>query len=57
MIPERAVKETNGKKQVQILENGKPADREVKTGMKGDGGMVEIVSGLKEGEKVVTSTK
>ena len=57
MIPERSIKETNGKKQVQILENGKPADREVKTGMKGDGGMVEVISGLQENELVITSTK
>jgi len=42
---------------VQVLENGKPADREVKTGMKGDEGMVEIAGGLKEGEQVVTSAK
>lgn len=57
MIPERAVKETGGKKIIQVLENKKPADREVKTGMKGDGGMIEIVSGLKENELVITSTK
>lgn len=57
IIPERAIKETNGKKQVQILEDGKPVDREVKTGMKGDGGMVEIVNGLNEREIVITSTK
>ncbi|OGI26451.1 MAG: hypothetical protein A3J76_00660 [Candidatus Moranbacteria bacterium RBG_13_45_13] len=56
-IPERAIKETNGKKQVQILENGKPVDREVKTGMKGDGGMVEVTNGLEGGELVITSTK
>jgi len=57
MIPERAVKDANGKKQVQVLENGKPADREVKTGMKGDGGMIEVTSGLSGGEQVITSTK
>ena len=57
MILERAVKEANGKKQVQVLENKKPADREVKTGMKGDGGMVEILSGLSGGEMVITSIK
>lgn len=57
MVPERAVKETNGKKQVQVLENGKPAEREVTLGMKGDEGMVEITSGLKENELVITSTK
>ena len=56
-IQERAIKDVDGKKIVQILEKGKPVDREVKTGAKGDGGMIEIVSGLKEGEQVITSTK
>lgn len=56
-IPERAVKDVNGKKQVQLLENKKPVDREVVLGIKGDEGMVEIISGLKEGEQVITSTK
>jgi HlyD family secretion protein len=56
-VPERAVKEANGKKTVQILENKKPVEREVKTGMKGDGGMIEIFSGLNGGEMVITSTK
>ncbi len=57
MIPERAVKNVNGKNIVQILEKGKPIDREVNLGMKGDEGMVEILSGLNEGETVITSTK
>jgi len=56
-IPQRAVQDSNGKKIVQILENGKPADREVKLGLEGDGGMVEILSGLQEGEVVITTTK
>jgi len=57
IIPERAVKDVDGKKVVQVLENGKPVDREVKLGMKGDGGMVEVTSGLDEREVVITSTK
>ena len=56
-IPERALKDVEGKKFVQILENKKASEREVKTGMKGDGGMIEVVSGLREGEQVITSTK
>lgn len=56
-IQERAIKDVNGKKMVQILEKEKPADREVKTGIKGDGGMIEVTSGVKEGELVITSTK
>jgi HlyD family secretion protein len=57
LIPERSIKETSGKKMVQVLESGKPVDREVTTGMKGDGGMIEITSGLQEGDMVITSTK
>ena len=56
-IPQRAVQDTNGKKIVQVLENGKPVDREVKLGLEGDGGLVEIVSGLSEGDQVITSIK
>jgi hypothetical protein len=57
MIQERAIKDIDGKKIVQILEKGNPVEKEVKTGAKGDGGMIEIVFGLKEGELVITSTK
>lgn len=54
-VPSAAVKREGGKKYVYILkENGRPARREVKTGWK-DGPFIEIISGLKEGEVVVTS--
>jgi len=56
-IPQRAVQDSGGKKTVQILENGKPVDHEVKLGLEGDGGLVEILSGLNEGYLVITSTK
>jgi RND family efflux transporter MFP subunit len=56
-IQERAIKDVNGKKIIKILEKGKPVDREVKTGIKGDGGMIEVISGVKEGDQVITSTK
>lgn len=58
IIPERAVKEENGREMVEILlPENQIEKREVVTGMKGDEGMVEIVSGLKVGEKVVTFAK
>ncbi|MFA6215357.1 MAG: HlyD family efflux transporter periplasmic adaptor subunit [Patescibacteria group bacterium] len=53
-IPLRAVKEENGKKIVQILENDNPKTVEVILGLKGDEGMVEVRSGLIEGQKVIT---
>lgn len=56
-IPQRAVQDKDGKKIAQVLEGGKPVDREVRLGLEGDGGMVEITSGLNEGDLVITSTK
>jgi HlyD family secretion protein len=56
-IPQRAVSNEGGKDSVQILENGKPVERAVTLGLEGDGGMVEVKSGLKEGDLVITSTK
>lgn len=58
--PMRAVKTENGQKYVEVLKDEKNAVTEkvnVTTGMEGDDGMVEIKSGLKGGEKVVTLTK
>lgn len=61
-IPMRAIKTENGTKYVEILIDEKQGTTEkvnVTTGMEGDDGMVEIKSGLKGGEKVITlaSTK
>ncbi len=58
MIPERAVKTENGVKMVEILlAENKTRKVEVKTGLKGDSGMIEIISGINEGDKVVTFSK
>ncbi|MCX6766378.1 MAG: efflux RND transporter periplasmic adaptor subunit [Candidatus Moranbacteria bacterium] len=54
-IPERTAKDQNGQKIVQVLTGGKPEDRVVKLGLSGDNGMVEITSGLNEGDQVITS--
>lgn len=58
MIPLRAIKTRGGEKFVDIL-RGDNTIQEVKitTGLEGDGGMIEVKSGLKEGESVVTFTK
>lgn len=60
VVPQRAVSESeDGKvKTVEVLlEENKIQKREVKTGLKGDDGEIEIVSGLNEGEEVVTLKK
>ena len=57
-IPERAVENENGAKIVQILlESGEVKKVEVKTGLRGDDGNIEIISGLKEGDEVVVFTE
>nr|CAA9288903.1 Probable Co/Zn/Cd efflux system membrane fusion protein [uncultured Armatimonadetes bacterium] len=55
VVPSRAVKDQRGKKTVEVLVGGKPQAREVRTGLETND-QVEIVSGLEEGEKVVTQT-
>ena len=54
IIPQRALKEKDGKKTVDILANGKPQTMAVELGLKGDEGLIELKSGLNEGDKVIT---
>lgn len=54
-VPPRAVKDQRGRKTVEVLVDGKPETREVKTGLETNEA-IEIVSGVNEGEKVVTQT-
>ncbi|MFA5021565.1 MAG: HlyD family efflux transporter periplasmic adaptor subunit [Patescibacteria group bacterium] len=56
VIPLRAVKEQDGKKTVQILENSLPKTVEVQLGLKGDEGLVEVKTGLVQGQSVITYT-
>lgn len=62
-IPQRAVKirsTTLGEvpsKYVEILVNGQLQEKDIAIGLRGDNGLVEITSGLSEGESVVTFKK
>lgn len=57
-VPQRAVIFTDGRRIVRILNNtGTVEEREVETGIIGNRGLIEIVSGLQEGERVVTSVR
>jgi len=57
-ISARAIKtDNNGTKTVRVLVNGLAQDTPVQTGLRGDNGLVEIVSGLNEGQEVVVGTK
>lgn len=56
-IPERVIK-TNGHKTIDILlPDNIVKTVDVTTGLRGDDGMIEITSGLNEGNKVITFTK
>jgi HlyD family secretion protein len=56
-VPQRAIFEKEGKKFVRIIEGENLKEIEVQTGLKGVRGEIEIISGLKEGDKVVTFLK
>ena len=55
-IPQRAVISQNGDKTVKILENGKTREAAVKVGIVAEGN-IEILSGINEGEEVITYTR
>jgi len=57
ILPQRAVLERNGKKFVRVPEDSTFKEIEVQTGLRGSGGEIEIISGLKEGDKVITFIK
>jgi HlyD family secretion protein len=53
-IPSRAVLSNNGdSKYVRVLEGKEVIEKEVFLGIKGDNGLVEIISGLSEGEEII----
>ncbi len=59
-IPLRAVINRDGKKFVRLIDDPKKKtyhEVEVKTGLEADGGLVEVTSGLSEGQEVVTYIK
>ncbi|MCX6765933.1 MAG: efflux RND transporter periplasmic adaptor subunit [Candidatus Moranbacteria bacterium] len=59
MIPMRAVQTEGNNKFVEVLDpDGKTTTKiQIQAGLEGDEGMVEVKSGLSEGQKVVTFTK
>ncbi len=58
VIPSRAIIEKNGQgKFVRILEENKVREIPIKTGLYGDDGLVEIVSGLEENQEIITYIK
>ncbi len=58
LVPSRAVIQKNGEgKHVRVLVNGVIEEMAVVTGLRGDEGMVELLSGVNEGDDVVTLIK
>ena len=56
-VPQRAVIEKNSHKAVRVLINKEMKEQIVQTGLRGRQGEIEIISGLKEGDKVITFMK
>jgi len=55
-VPQRAVAAKNGDKAVNILkDDGTIVEIKVKTGLRGSDGNIEILEGVSEGDKVITS--
>ncbi|MDD4409178.1 MAG: efflux RND transporter periplasmic adaptor subunit [Candidatus Pacebacteria bacterium] len=56
-LPNKVLVTKDGKKYVKVLQEGKNIiEKEVFLGVKGDGGVIEVVSGLTEGEEVILKT-
>lgn len=53
IIPEETIQKKDDKIIVQVLKDGVIEEREIKTGLKGSGGMIEVISGLNEGEEII----
>jgi len=57
VAPERAINRINNHEEAKILLGDEVETVTVKTGLSGDDGLVEIISGLKDGDEVVTLEK
>jgi multidrug efflux pump subunit AcrA (membrane-fusion protein) len=57
IAPNRAIMEKDGKKIIRILRAGELVEMPITVGLKGDGGMVEILTGVEEGDLAITSVK
>jgi HlyD family secretion protein len=57
-MPYRALQQdANGRNYVMILVDGKPVEKDVQVGLRGDNGEVEVLSGLNAGDKVIVLEK
>jgi len=56
-VPARALIERNGQKIIRLLIDGAAQEVPVETGLRGDEGMIEVLSGLQSGDTVITFVK
>jgi HlyD family secretion protein len=56
-VPQRAIITRNGDKLTRVLNGEELQETKVITGLRGSDGEIEIISGLDEGEKVITLLK
>lgn len=59
-VPERAIEDKDGKQVVRVVKDVDSKDyteQVIATGIKGDGGMIEVTSGLEAGQFIITDTK
>ena len=56
-IPQRAVSHKQGKEIAKIPLDNTFQEIEIKTGLKGSDGTIEVLSGLNQGDKVITFIK
>lgn len=52
VVPEEAVQNLDGKTMVEVFQDGEVKDREIEIGLEGSDDMIEVISGLSEGEQV-----
>ncbi len=57
LIPERAIYRKEGKEFVQIIVNGELKEIKIETGLRGEGRMIEIISGVSEGDRILIETQ
>ncbi|MBD3248092.1 efflux RND transporter periplasmic adaptor subunit [Candidatus Falkowbacteria bacterium] len=57
VVPMRAVLESGDKKYIRVWKDGRVEEHEVDTGLRGDGGYIEIFDHVKKGDEVITYTK
>jgi len=52
-VPEDVIQRKDGKTIVEVFKNGEIQKRDIEIGLRGSNDMVEVLSGLEEGEKVI----